>query len=185
MALPPGVEGAVNRVEGAGDDREDKEMLLLPLPPEPLPLPRPDDFEPFGVDGACRPPEDEEEEAGGGGVPALAAFASSAAFWLFLPNGERAAADGRLGAGDGMMALMGEPDCDGRRMHGPWPEASLDVGPEVEQRHQILGRNSEDGPKIKLLRLFVLHLAYLRPAFRRRVESQPAHPVESFRITWR
>lgn len=92
----------MNRFDGRGDERDESEMLLFPPPPA-LPLPRPDDdLEDFGVDGACLLWVDEGED--GGGVPDLLALASRAAFWLLRPKGERAAADERFGAGDGILS---------------------------------------------------------------------------------
>ena len=102
LALAPGVDGEAIRLDGAGDEREEREMLLFPPLPLWLPLPSPDAF--FGVDGDCLLELEEGEE--GGGV----ALARRAAFWLLRPKGESAAADGRLGAGEGMtwQAQRGE-----------------------------------------------------------------------------
>lgn len=102
-ALPPGVGGDVYLFVGPGDERDDPESEILRFPPLPLPLPfpKPDVLELFGVDGACRLVEPEEDV--GGGVPDLPAFARRAAFWLFLPKGDSAAAEGRFEAGDGML----------------------------------------------------------------------------------
>lgn len=104
LPLPPGVGGDVIRFEGKGDEREESDMLRLP-PPPPLPLPSPDDFDPFGVLGACLFELDDGDE--GGGVPDLLALASKAAFWLLRPNGDMAAADGRFDAGEGILAVAG------------------------------------------------------------------------------
>lgn len=104
--LPPGVDGEPKRFEGWGDAREeeDSEMLLFPPPPPPFPPETPSDLFAFGVDGAGLPLGVEDPE-GRGGVPALPALASRAAFWLFLPNGDMAAADGLFGAGEGILRL--------------------------------------------------------------------------------
>ena len=101
--LPPGVGGEVNRLDANGDERDESEMLLFPLTALLLPCPRLEDLEPLGVEGACLLELDGDE---GGGVPDLFAFASNAAFWLFRPNGDSAAADGRLGAGEGMLVCL-------------------------------------------------------------------------------
>ena len=79
-------------------------MLLLPPPPFPLPPPIPSDLFAFGVDGAGLLFA-AADAAGRGGVPALPALASRAAFWLFLPKGDIAAADGRFGADECILRL--------------------------------------------------------------------------------
>lgn len=89
----------MNRLDASGDEREESDIFLFPPPVLLLPFPMFDVLDPFGVEGGCL---FELEGDGGGGVPDLFAFAKRAAFWLFLPNGDSAAADGRFGAGEGM-----------------------------------------------------------------------------------
>lgn len=93
------------RFDAMGEERDESDMLRFPPPPATLfPFPKPDDLDPFGVEGACL---FEPEGEPGGGVPDLFALASRAAFWLFLPKGDNAAAEGLFEAGDGIpeMAL--------------------------------------------------------------------------------
>lgn len=84
-------------------------LRLPPLPPPVFPVPSAEALDDFGVEGACRFELLDEGEDGGVEL-ALFALASRAAFWLLRPNGDSAAADARLLAGDGMAKRLSQLD---------------------------------------------------------------------------